>query len=66
MKVKKNVNLPDNSEENLVAAEVVVPPTLENSQQINDKKDFVNNTYEIYMHNAKECKFYKYCQQHLC
>ena len=34
--------------------EVVIAPTLENSQQINVNKDFVNNTYEIYMHNAKE------------
>ena len=52
----------DNSVENHVRAEVVVAPKLENSQQINDNKDFVNNTYEIYMHNAKECKFHKYCQ----
>ena len=49
-----------------MAAEVVVAPKSENDQQINDNKDIVNNIYEIYMHNAKECKFHKYCQLHLC
>ena len=48
-KSQKNVNLPDNSEENLVAAEVVVAPTVENGQQINVSKDVVDNTYEIYI-----------------
>ena len=43
--IQKVVNLPDNSEENLVAAEVFVPPTLENGQQINVNKDVVNNIY---------------------
>ena len=51
---QKDVNLPDNSEENLVAAEVVVAPTVENGQQINVNKDVVDNTYEIYIYNAKE------------
>ena len=51
---QKDVNLPDNSEENLAAAEVVVAPTVENGQQINVNKDVVDNTYEIYIYNAKE------------
>ena len=46
---QKDVNLPDNSEENLVAAEVVVAPTVENGQQVNVSKDVVDNTYEIYI-----------------
>ena len=46
---QKDVNLPDNSEENLVAAEVVVAPTVENGQQINVNKDVVDNTYRIYI-----------------
>ena len=46
--------MPDNSEENLAAAEVVVAPTVENGQQINVNKDVVDNTYEIYIYNAKE------------
>ena len=53
-KSQKDVNLPDNSEENLAAAEVVVAPTVENGQQINVNKDVVDNTYEIYIYNAKE------------
>ena len=51
---QKDVNLPDNPEENLAAAEVVVAPTVENGQQINVNKDVVDNTYEIYIYNAKE------------
>ena len=58
--------MPDYSEENHVPTEVVVAPTLENSQQTNVNKDFVDNTYEIYMYNAKECKFHKYCLRNLC
>ena len=45
----KDVNLPDNSEENLAAAEVVAVPTVENGQQINVNKDVVDNTYRIYI-----------------
>ena len=48
-KSQKDVNLPDNSEENLVAADIVVAPTLENGQQINVNKDVVDKTDEIYI-----------------
>ena len=48
-KSQKDVNLPDNSEENLAAAEVVAVPTVENGQQINVNKDVVDNTYRIYI-----------------
>ena len=46
---QKDVNLPDNSEGNPVAAEVIVAPTVENGQQINVNKDVVDNNYEIYI-----------------
>ena len=42
-----------------MAADTVVAPKVENGQQINVNKDFVDNAYKIYTHNAKECKFHK-------
>ena len=46
---QKDVNLPDNSEENVVAADVVVAPKVENCQQINVNKGVVDNIFEIYI-----------------
>ena len=46
---QKVVNILDNSEENPVAAEIVVAPKVENGQQINVNKNVVDNTYIIYI-----------------